>query len=34
MEVEPGLVQLPDWRPAADDPPAPTSGYGAVARKP
>jgi hypothetical protein len=32
--VEPGLVQLPDWRPAPGDPPAPTSGYGAVARKP
>ena len=32
--VEPGLVPLPDWRPAPGDPPAPTSGYGAVARKP
>ena len=32
--VDPGLVQLPDWRPAAGDPIAPTSGYGAVARKP
>jgi hypothetical protein len=32
--VSPGLVQLPDWRPAAGDSPAPTSGYGAVARKP
>ena len=32
--VEPGLVQLPDWRPAPGDLPAPTSGYGAVARKP
>jgi hypothetical protein len=32
--VGPGLVQLPDWRPAPGDPPAPTSGYGAVARKP
>jgi hypothetical protein len=32
--VSPGLVQLPDWRPAAGDFPAPTSGYGAVARKP
>jgi hypothetical protein len=32
--VEPGLVQLPDWRPEAGDPPAPTSGYGAVGRKP
>ena len=31
--VEPGLVQLADWRPGAGDPPAPTSGYGAVARK-
>jgi hypothetical protein len=32
--VEPGLVQLSDWRPGPDDAPAPTSGYGAVARKP
>jgi S-adenosyl methyltransferase len=32
--VEPGLVQLAEWRPAAGDHPAPTSGYGAVARKP
>ena len=32
--VEPGLVQLADWRPAPGDLPAPTSGYGAVARKP
>jgi len=32
--VEPGLVQLADWRPGPGDPPAPTSGYGAVARKP
>jgi S-adenosyl methyltransferase len=32
--VSPGLVQLPDWRPAAGDPAAPTSGYAAVARKP
>jgi hypothetical protein len=32
--VSPGLVQLSDWRPAAGDIPAPTSGYGAVARKP
>jgi S-adenosyl methyltransferase len=32
--VDPGLVQLSDWRPAAGDLPAPTSGYGAVARKP
>jgi S-adenosyl methyltransferase len=32
--VAPGLVQLPDWRPAAGDLAAPTSGYGAVARKP
>jgi S-adenosyl methyltransferase len=32
--VAPGLVQLPDWRPAAADLLAPTSGYGAVARKP
>jgi hypothetical protein len=27
-------VQLADWRPGPGDPPAPTSGYGAVARKP
>jgi hypothetical protein len=32
--VSPGLVQLPDWRPVAGGTPAPTSGYGAVARKP
>jgi hypothetical protein len=32
--VSPGLVQLPDWRPAPGDLPAPTSGYAAVARKP
>jgi S-adenosyl methyltransferase len=32
--VSPGLVQLPDWRPAPGDPVAPTSGYGAAARKP
>jgi S-adenosyl methyltransferase len=32
--VSPGLVQLADWRPAAGDLPAPSSGYGAVARKP
>jgi hypothetical protein len=32
--VEPGLVQLPDWRPGAGDPPAPTAGYGAVGKKP
>jgi S-adenosyl methyltransferase len=32
--VEPGLVQLHRWRPADGDPVAPSSGYGAVARKP
>ena len=32
--VDPGLVQLPDWRPEVGDPPAPTSGYAAVGRKP
>jgi hypothetical protein len=32
--VEPGLVQLSDCCPGPDDAPAPTSGYGAVARKP
>jgi hypothetical protein len=32
--VEPGIVQLSDWRPAAGDVRAPTSGYAAVARKP
>jgi len=32
--VSPGLVQSPDWRPDPGDPLAPTSGYGAVARKP
>jgi hypothetical protein len=32
--VDPGLVQLSDWRPAAGDLPAPTSGYAGVARKP
>ena len=34
--VEPGLVQLPRWRPDADDPdPGPVlSAYCAVARKP
>jgi S-adenosyl methyltransferase len=32
--VEPGLVQLHQWRPAEGDPVAPSSGYGAVARKP
>jgi S-adenosyl methyltransferase len=32
--VDPGLVQLSGWRPAAGDLPAATSGYGAVARKP
>jgi hypothetical protein len=32
--VDPGLVQLSDWRPAAGDLRAPTSGYAAVARKP
>jgi S-adenosyl methyltransferase len=31
--VEPGLVQLSDWRPGPDDQPVPTSGYGAVGRK-
>ncbi len=32
--VEPGIVQLHRWRPAAGEPAAPSSGYGAVARKP
>jgi hypothetical protein len=32
--VEPGLVQLYQWRPAGSDPVAPSSGYGAMARKP
>jgi len=32
--VGPGLVQLHQWRPADRDPVAPSSGYGAVARKP
>jgi S-adenosyl methyltransferase len=32
--VDPGLVQLSAWHPAAGDLPAPTSGYGAIARKP
>jgi hypothetical protein len=32
--VEPGLVQLHQWRPADGDPVAPSSGYAAVARKP
>jgi hypothetical protein len=32
--VDPGLVQLPAWRPEAGDLAAPTSGYAAVARKP
>jgi S-adenosyl methyltransferase len=32
--VDPGLVQLSDWRPAGDELRAPTSGYAAVARKP
>jgi hypothetical protein len=32
--VDPGVVQLSDWRPAASDLAAPSSGYGAVARKP
>ena len=32
--VEPGLVQLSGWRPAAGNLRAPTSGYAAVARKP
>jgi hypothetical protein len=32
--VEPGLVQLHQWRPADGDPAAPSSGYGGMARKP
>jgi S-adenosyl methyltransferase len=32
--VDPGLVQLARWRPTAADVPAPSSGYGAVGRKP
>ncbi len=32
--VEPGHVQLHQWRPAGGDPVAPSSGYGAAARKP
>ncbi len=32
--VEPGVVQLHQWRPAPGDPAAPASGYGAMARKP
>ncbi len=32
--VEPGLVQLHQWRPAGSDPVAPSSGYGGVASKP
>lgn len=32
--VEPGLVQLHQWRPASTDPVAPSSGYAAVGRKP
>jgi hypothetical protein len=32
--VEPGLVQLHQWRPTGGEPVAPSSGYGAVARKP
>jgi SAM-dependent methyltransferase len=32
--AEPGLVQLPRWRPPAGEPDAPSSGYAAVARKP
>jgi hypothetical protein len=32
--VDPGLVQLSDWRPDPGDVAAPTSGYAAVARKP
>jgi hypothetical protein len=32
--VDPGLVQLSDWRPAPRDLRAPTSGYAGVARKP
>ena len=32
--VEPGIVQSYQWRPEPGDPVAPSSGYGAVARKP
>jgi S-adenosyl methyltransferase len=32
--VEPGIVQLHQWRPAGGELAAPSSGYGAVARKP
>jgi hypothetical protein len=32
--VEPGLVQLHQWRPAGGDMVAPSSGYGGMARKP
>ena len=32
--VDPGLVQLHQWRPGAGHPAAPSSGYGGVARKP
>jgi hypothetical protein len=32
--VQPGLVQLHQWRPADGDPAAPSSGYGGMARKP
>jgi S-adenosyl methyltransferase len=34
LAAEAGLVQLSGWRPTAADVPAPSSGYGAVARKP
>jgi hypothetical protein len=32
--LDPGVVQLHQWRPADGDPVAPSSGYGAVGRKP
>jgi hypothetical protein len=32
--VEPGLVQMHQWRPEPSDPPAPSSGYAVVGRKP
>jgi hypothetical protein len=32
--VEPGLVQMHEWRPAPGDPVAPSSGYAGMARKP
>ena len=32
--VEPGIVQLHQWRPSGGEPAAPSSGYGAVGRKP